>query len=220
MTEHSGALNLDHLVTVSHPQGPQAEAYRTLYANLRFSSVDAPARLVLFTSAGQDDRKSSALANLAVSAARSGARVLLVDGDFRRPSVHAVFGLPNHKGLSSMLLDDGGEEIPSHPTGLAGLEVLTSGPLPPNPGELLGSKRLEGVLAALRSAADLVLLDAPPATAAADASILGSRVDGVVLMISASRTRRDEAVRAKDQLERVGARLLGVVLGDARIKLG
>lgn len=205
------------LVTLSQPRSPAAEAYRTLRTNIRFSSIERPARAILFTSPGQQEGKTTTLANLAIIASQAGSRVIAIDCDLRRPALHLAFGLSNEAGFTDLLLHDPPERIATQEGPIPGLRVLTSGPLPPNPAELLSLDRVDAILAALARESDLVLLDSPPAAAVADASLLAPRVDGVILVIDATRTRREHALRAKEQLERVNARLLGVVLNRAKL---
>lgn len=202
------------LVLLAQPHSPAAEAYRTLRVNLQFASLDQPLRTIVVTSAGAGDGKTTTLANLALATAEGGSRVLAVDADLRRPALHTLFGLDNRAGLTTALLE---ESLPLvlHDTAAPGLRVLTSGPLPPNPAELLGSRRFEQLLAALREQADFIFLDSPPAAALSDAATLAARADGVILVVDSGKTRRDLAQRAKAQLERVNAHLLGVVLAGA-----
>jgi non-specific protein-tyrosine kinase len=206
-------VNAD-LVTLANPRSAVAEAYRTLRTNVQLSSIDEALRTLLVTSAGPDEGKSTTLANLGVAFAQAGHRTILVDSDLRRPSLHALFGIPNDRGLTTMLLQDDAP-APLVETPIEGLRLLPSGPVPPNPSELLASRRLEGAIARLVGDADLVLFDSPPALAVSDAAVLSRRVDGVVLVVSAGRTRREHAARARQVLERAGARLLGVVLTNA-----
>ena len=205
------------LVTLSNPRSAAAEAYRTLRTNIQLSSIDSPIRALLVTSASADEGKSTTLANLAVAFAQAGQRVVLVDSDLRRPSLHTIFGAANERGLTSMLLEDDAA-APLVATSVEGLRLLPSGPIPPNPSELLGSKRIENAIERLKADADLLLFDAPPALAVSDAAVLSRRVDAVMLIVSAGRTKRDHATRARQVLERAGARLLGVVLTNASIE--
>src|SRR5688500_14132097 len=205
------------LVTLSSPRSAAAEAYRTLRTNIQLSSIDSPIRALLVTSASADEGKSTTLANLAVAFAQAGQRVVLVDSDLRRPSLHTIFGAANERGLTSMLLEDDAA-APLVATSVEGLRLLPSGPIPPNPSELLGSKRIENAIERLKADADLLLFDAPPALAVSDAAVLSRRVDAVMLIVSAGRTKRDHATRARQVLERAGARLLGVVLTNASIE--
>jgi len=205
------------LVTLTAPRSAAAEAYRTLRTNVQLSSIDNPIRALLVTSASADEGKSTTLANLAVSFAQAGQRVVLVDSDLRRPSLHTIFGVANERGLTTMLLEDDAE-APLVDTAVPSLRLLPSGPVPPNPSELLGSRRIEQGIERLRSQSDLLLFDAPPALAVSDAAVLSRKVDAVLLVVSAGKTKRDHASRARQQLERAGARLLGVVLTNATVE--
>ena len=202
------------LVTLRDPRSPVAEAYRALRTNIQFSSLDTSLHTLLVTSAGPDEGKSTTLANLAIVMAEGGSRVLAVDCDLRRASLHTLFDLDNSRGLTDVIRDEAAAPLPLQETAVPNLQVLTSGPLPPNPSQLLGSPRMMRVLDALRAAADIVLFDAPPVVAVTDAAQLAPRVDGVLLIIDAGATRRDIARRARAQLDKVNARLLGVVLNN------
>ncbi|NIO71899.1 MAG: polysaccharide biosynthesis tyrosine autokinase [Anaerolineae bacterium] len=213
MTDHQ----LDHLITVADPRSPVSEAYRTLRTNLDFSSLDKPIKTMLVTSAGPEEGKSTVLANLAVTTAQAGRKVILVDCDLRRPTLHNIFNLKNDVGLTTMVVDDAAMESPPlQDTGVEGLQLVSSGPLPPNPSELLGSRRMEEIIAALLERADVVLFDAPPVVAVTDAAVLATKVDGVLLVINAGGTKRDYARAAKARLEKVNANLLGAVLNNVR----
>ncbi|MCS6843751.1 MAG: polysaccharide biosynthesis tyrosine autokinase [Caldilineales bacterium] len=201
------------LVTALHPKSPTAEAYRILRTNIQFSALDNPPRTLMATSPNPGEGKSTTLANLGVVMAQQGQRVILVDTDLRRPTLHRFFGLPNSVGLTTALLQ--GTSVADgflQPTRIENLSVLTSGPLPPNPAELIGSERFAALLEDLKQQADVVLLDSPPALAVTDAAILARQVDGVLMVVEAGGTRRPLAVNAKDALEKVGAKVLGVVL--------
>jgi len=213
MTDHQ----LDHLITVADPRSPVSEAYRTLRTNLDFSSLDKPIKTMLVTSAGPGEGKSTVLANLAVTTAQAGREVILVDCDLRRPTLHNIFDLKNDVGLTTMVVDDAAMESPPlRDTGVESLQLVSSGPLPPNPSELLGSRRMEEIIAALLERADVVLFDAPPVVAVTDAAVLATKVDGVLLVVNAGGTKRDYARVAKARLEKVNANLLGAVLNNVR----
>jgi len=203
----------DKLIALHHPLSPIVEAYRLLRANLQFSAVDKPLHTLMVNSPGPGEGKSVTLANLAVVMAQSGLRVVAVDADLRRPVLHQVFGLPNSHGLSDAILQANppvGEHLQA--TEVENLWLLASGPIPPNPAELLGSGRMAAVIEELRGQADMVLLDSPPALVVADALILSNRVDGVLVVNDAGRTRRSEARQGAEEFRRVRANLLGVVL--------
>lgn len=208
------------LVTLANPRSSAAEAFRTLRTNLMFSGMEKPLHTLLVTSVAQDVEpqagKSVTVANLAVSMAQGGRRTILVDCDLRRPFLHTLFSLPNERGLTTLLLEGDLNRLPL--AGVAGVEnlaVLPSGPLPPSPADLLISRRMEEVIAALKSRADVVLFDAPPVTAVTDAALLASKLDGVLLVVNSGRTRRDDAQRAKELLEKIHVRLVGAVLTNA-----
>lgn len=179
--------------------------------------MDNPVRSLLVASAGADEGKSTTLANLAVTFAQAGNSVVLIDCDLRRPSLHKLFGVPNDSGLTTMLLSDERAAPPLVDTPVQGLRLLPSGPQPPNPSELLGSRRIEAAIGRIQQDADLVLFDSPPLLAVSDAAVLARKVDAVLLVVSAGKTKRDHASRAKQLLERAGARVLGVVLNNARL---
>jgi capsular exopolysaccharide synthesis family protein len=206
------------LVTIATPRSPISEAYRTLRTNLEFSSLDKPLKTMVVTSPGPEEGKSTTLANLAVTLAQAEKKIVLVDCDLRRPAQHQIFGLTNGMGLTTMVVDDEAmTDPPLQETGVPGLWLLPSGPLPPNPSELLGSRRMEEILDVLSQRADIVLCDAPPVIAVTDAAVLSSKVDGVLLVINAGGTKRDHAQRAKALLEKVNAHLVGVVLNNVKI---
>lgn len=202
------------LVTLDKKHSPIAEGYRVLRTNIQFSGVDEPVRALLITSASPQEGKSTTTANLAVTLAQADQRVILVDTDLRRPTAHKLFNLSNNVGITSALMQRADEAADAvlQDTAVSGLRVLTSGPLPPNPSELLGSERMRHLVERLRSQCDVLIFDSPPVMAAADAAILSTLVDGTLLVIDADSTRRAEALRAQETLAKVGGRLLGVVL--------
>jgi non-specific protein-tyrosine kinase len=209
------------LITISEPRSPISEAYRTLRTNLDFASLDQALKTLVVTSAGVGEGKSTTLANLGVVSAQTGRKVVLVDADLRRPSLHKVFGLGNETGLTTAMMDESSlASPPLQETGIEGLLVLTSGPLPPNPADLVGSRRMEEVIGALASEADQVFFDAPPVVAVTDAAVLATKVDGVLLVISAGKTRRQQAHAAVQRLEQINARLVGTVLTNMQMGAG
>jgi capsular exopolysaccharide synthesis family protein len=212
---------LSGLIAVSEPRSPISEAYRTLRTNLDFASLDQDLKTIAVTSAGTGEGKSTTLANLGVVSAQAGRKVVLVDADLRRPSLHTVFGLTNEAGLTTMMMDESSLAAPPlQETGIEGLLVLTSGPLPPNPADLLGSRRMEEVIGALANEADQVFFDTPPVVAVTDAAVLATKVDGVLLIISAGKTRREQARTAVHRLEQINARLVGTVLTNTEMGAG
>ncbi len=203
----------NELAALMAGQSAGREAYRVLRTNLQFAAVDRPLRVLMVTSPSPTEGKSLTVANLAVALAQADKRIILVDTDLHKPRLHRVFGLRNNVGITTALL----EEHPVadgllQPTAVPGLSVLTSGPLPPNPAELLGSARMRELLAHLSAQADVVLLDSPPTVALSDAAILSTQCDGVLLVFDAGSTRREVARRAVEALRRVNARVVGAVL--------
>ncbi len=207
------------LTALLYPRSGVTEAYRTLRTNVEFASVDAPIRTLLVTSAMPGEGKTVTAANLGVVFAQSGRRVLLVDADLRLPGVHRVFDLPNAHGLTTLLRrDDVSLDAVLQVTEQDGLRVLTTGPLPPNPAELLGSHRMRTIVDRLKGEADLVIVDSPPLRAVTDSAILSSFLDGTLLVIDAARSRRRAVRFARETLDRAGASVLGAVLN--RVPMG
>jgi len=202
------------LITLTNPRSPQSEAYRTLRTNLSFYSLDNQLRTLVVTSAAPEEGKSTTIANLAVTMAQGGKRTVLVDCDLRRPTLHEIFSLPQQPGLTDMMLEEAAEP-PLQQTEVENLWLLASGPPPPNPADLLGSQKFDDILAKVTGMADIVLFDAPPVVAVTDASVLGARLDGVLLVVSAGKTKREHAERAKIMLEKARVRLVGAVLTNA-----
>ncbi len=217
---NNGTQSTSTLIALRDPRSPAAEAYRTLRTNIQFSSLDKPLHTLLFTSTGADEGKSTTLANLAVTMAQAEQRVILVDCDLRRPTLHTLFGLSNETGLTSAILQPDAAALPLQDTSVAGLRLLPSGPLPPRPADLLGSRRMEALIDRLRADADMVLFDTPPVIAVTDAAVLATRLDGVLLVLQAGKTRRDRAREARRLLEKVKANIVGVVLNNAKQEVG
>ena len=209
-------MTVDSLITLSQPRSAAAEAYRSLRTNLMFSSVEEPIRTLLVTSGARDDQKSVTLANLAVTFAQAGNHTILVDADLRQPKQHEIWDTGNSRGLSTMMLEDGAmEDPPLLATPVDNLHILASGDLPPNPADLLGGRRMDEIISALKERADYVLFDSPPVLAATDAALLGIKLDGALLAIRAGDTRRDHTAQARQALDRVHVRIVGAVLTNA-----
>ncbi|AFM43142.1 capsular exopolysaccharide biosynthesis protein [Desulfosporosinus acidiphilus SJ4] len=206
------------LITLEQSKSPVSEAFRTLRTNVQFTSVDSQTKKIMVTSAGPQEGKSSTVANLAVSIAQTGKTVLVVDADLRNPTQHKLFGLPNVEGLSVALVQDQDYINYARETSVSGLRVITGGPIPPNPAELVGSKRMKRLIEEASEQFDMVLIDTPPVVAVTDASILAQEVDGVILILASGEVNKDYAQRAKEQLDKVGAKILGAVLNKADLK--
>lgn len=209
------------LITVANPKSPFAEGYRTLRTNIQFSSLDRPIEMLMITSASPGEGKSTSVANLAVAMAQSGKRTVLVDTDLRRPVLHQIFGLPNSVGVTTAVLQPPGGDLSPllQPTGVDNLSLLTSGPQPPNPSELLGSKRMAELVAELKHHADVLLFDSPPVLAVTDAAVMARLMDGVLLVVESAKTREDAARRAAQELSKVNANVLGVAVNRISYRL-
>lgn len=204
------------LLTLTQPRSAIADAYRTLRTNLLFSNLDTPLRTIGVTSAAEDNLKAVAAANLAVTFAQSERRTLLIDADLRRPGLHTYFGAKDQPGLTTMLLAEPDSDLNAvQRTDTENLSLLSSGELPANPVDVLASERMALLIQQLMNNADIIIFQMPPVLVGADAMVLGQRLDGVVLVTQAGKTRRDHVARAKQQLERVHVNVLGAVLLDA-----
>jgi capsular exopolysaccharide synthesis family protein len=201
------------LVMLNDRYSAAAESYRVLRTNLQFASVDRPLKLVQVSSPNVGEGKSMTAANLAIAIAQLGQTVILVDADLHQPTQHRYFQVLNNVGVTTALLGNLEQvEKMFKPTALPNLHLLPSGPLPPNPAELLGSKRMQELLESLKGKADLVVIDSPPVTVISDAVVLATRMDGVLIVFRAGRTRLEQARNALNALKQVHARVLGVVL--------
>jgi tyrosine-protein kinase Etk/Wzc len=213
------AQRAEGLVTVHDARSSSAEAYRTLRTNLIFSQSVQTLRTLVVTSPAPSEGKTTTAANLAVSFAQQGMRVLLVDCDLRRSRIHKMFSIPREPGITELILGQVDQDTVVRETAVPGLYVLPSGVLPPNPSEMLGGEKMKRTLASLTEAFDLIVLDTPPLLAASDAAILATIADGVVLVVRAGVTEAEAGQQAIAQLQSVGARVVGAVLNDPDSKL-
>lgn len=203
-----------HLITKLSPRSPVSEQYRTIRTNLQFAMVDKELESLIVTSSGPEEGKSMTTANLSVVYAQQGKKVLLIDADLRKPTVHYTFRLDNLQGLSSILVGESTFEDAISSTDVENLDVISCGPIPPNPSELLGSKRMQAVLEQAKTLYDVVIFDTPPVLAVTDAQILANIVDGSLLVIRSNQTEYDAAEKAKELLQSASGKLLGTVLND------
>lgn len=200
------------LITHQDPAALASESFRVLRTNLQFLGLDKPLKSILVTSATPSEGKSTTIANLAIAFAQTGAKVCLVDADLRRPTVAKLFGLDNWSGLTTAIISRGAVDEVVRESSVPGLWVLTSGPIPPNPSELLGTNRMAELIAALEAQFDMVLIDTPPLLAVTDAAVLAPRAGGVIMVVRSGRVARQQVIRAKEALTAVKANLLGAVL--------
>ena len=207
------------LVTVSDPAGVAAEAFRTLRTSLLYSLVDDPPKVIVVTSPGAGEGKSTVCANLGVVLAQAEKSTLIVDCDLRKPRMHDMFGLRNFRGVVDILV---GKHEPRRTwqEPLAGLKVMTTGPVPPNSTELLGSRRFAEFLGAMRREFDCVLVDVPPVQLVSDPMVVATQGDGVLLVLDAQKTRKRAAQRSIVSLEAVGAKIIGTTLNNVRSRGG
>ena len=196
-----------------HPRSAIAESFRALRTDLEFAAVDMPLKIILVTSPSVAAGKTSIAINLAVVIAQGGKKVYLVDADLRKPSVHRSLGLPNRQGLSDAFRREKDIRDLAQFWQEGNIHVITSGPLPPNPSELLSSKKMDQILQTLEREADVVIIDGPPFLVT-DATILSAKAEGVLLVVRYGNTRKEGAINAVKQLQRTGARILGVVLNQ------
>ncbi|MGB9868285.1 MAG: CpsD/CapB family tyrosine-protein kinase [Bacillota bacterium] len=204
------------LVTYHHPKSPVSEAFRTLRTSLHFTSPGSQLRLLAVTSAGPEEGKSTVAANLAIALAQAGNRVLIVDSDLRKPVQHKLFQVPASPGVTNVLVDGLPVEKATVDLSIEGLSLLPSGPIPPNPSELLGSGPMENLLKECTTRFAYVLLDTPPVLSVADTMVVCSRLDGVILVVRAGVTRTDMVREAKEMIEQARGKIVGVVLNGVR----
>ena len=199
------------LIVEEKPKSIAAEAYRTLRTNIQYSSFDKEIKTIVITSSEPDEGKTTTASNLALSFAQAEKKVILIDCDLRKPSIHKIFKISNLAGLSGVLIgkDKIGEAINRYNENL---HILTAGKLPPNPSEMLGSKAMERFLEELRDRYEIIILDSAPLQVVTDAQVLSTKADGTILVVRAEETKRDSVQQAKALLDKVNANILGTVL--------
>ena len=190
----------------------RSEAYRVLRTNLQFVDAESPVAVLVVSSTAPSEGKSVTSANLAVAFASAGRRVLLIDADMRKPTQARIFGLESSIGLSTVLAGQVSLDDAVQPWGQTGLSLMACGSIPPNPSELLGSRHMDELVAAVRHSFDIVIIDTPPVMAATDAAVVATKADGVLLVVRHGKTRNHELKRATDALRAVDARVLGTVV--------
>jgi len=202
-----------NLITFKKPKSPISEAYRMLRTNLNYIDIEKDDRVIVITSANMAEGKTSTLCNLAITIADAGKKVLLIDCDLRKPKVHRYFSLKNEEGIVNAVVEGVFvESIMSEIEEVPNLKIITSGPVPPNPSEILSSDSMINLISKLKLEYDVILLDAPPACSVTDAAQLSNIADGVILVVASGSTNVGSAKLAKKLLEKVGANIIGVVL--------
>ncbi|QHW30866.1 CpsD/CapB family tyrosine-protein kinase [Paenibacillus rhizovicinus] len=206
--------NNHNLITMENPKSPISEAYRSLRTNIQFSAIDQNIKVLMVASSKSGEGKTTTITNLAVTYAQEGKRVLLIDADLRKPSLQQVFQLTNRTGLTSILLNQFPLMEVIRETSVDNLFVITSGPIPPNPSEILGSQRMLSFLEEVKEIYDVILFDTPPVLAVTDSLIVSSFCDGVLLVVHAGKVKKELVKKAKSSLDHVKAKILGVVLNN------
>ncbi|MFS0596024.1 CpsD/CapB family tyrosine-protein kinase [Peribacillus frigoritolerans] len=205
-----------NLVAQNNPKSPITEQYRLIRTNIQFSSVDKEIKTIVVTSSEPNDGKSTTAANLAIVLAQEEKKVLLVDADLRKPSVHYAFNLSNIHGLTSVLTKKIDFKKTILNSNVSNLDILTSGPIPPNPSELLNSKAIEAAIDELKQIYDYIIFDTPPVLVVPDSQIVANKCDGVIMVVASGKTNKQSAVKAKDLLMKANTSLLGVVLNGVQ----
>ncbi|OLO27358.1 capsular biosynthesis protein [Priestia megaterium] len=208
------------LLAHNSPKDPVAEQYRTIRTNIQFSNVDQDIKTIVVTSSGAEEGKSTTTSNLATVYAQQGLKVLLIDADLRKPTGHYTFRLENHIGLTNVLTRQSTLAQAVQESEIPHLSVLTSGPIPPNPSELLASAQMAELLREMKEQFDMIIFDTPPILAVADAQILANQVDGTILVVSSGKTEKDAALKSKELLSNAQGKLLGVVLNNRKVEEG
>jgi len=202
----------NELIVLNNPKSPVTEAYRSIRTNLNFMSPDKPLKTLIVTSSAAAEGKSLTLVNLALSIAQNGKQVIIIDADLRKPMQHKFFEMTNFNGLSSILTGEISFDEALRETSVEGVSLISTGVIPPNPAELLASRKMEEILKRAHEEADMVLIDTPPVIAVTDASILANKVDGVILVVASHQTHDQILVKSQEILERAKANIIGVVL--------
>lgn len=209
------------IITHDNPKSPISEAYRTLRTNIQFSSIDKDIKTIVLTSPGPGEGKSTISVNTAVTMAQADKKVVIIDCDLRKPKLHTFFRMRNGQGLTNVLVEDVDyKEVVNSVEEIEGLDLLTAGPIPPNPAELLGSQKMKTFIDEIKEDYDMVILDTPPAGMLTDAVILSSIADGTILVCAVGQANIEAAKSAKALLEKANANILGVVLNKVPIKGG
>ncbi|PYZ92572.1 capsular biosynthesis protein [Salipaludibacillus keqinensis] len=206
------------LITEFDKKSPIAEQYRTLRTNIQFAAVDRQLKTIMVTSSSPGEGKSTTIANLGIVLAQQHNRVLLVDTDLRKPTVHFTFQIPNQVGLTNVVTQQEKFDDAVFETSIPRLDVLPSGPVPPNPSELLGSRSMKEFVTSITKKYDYIVFDAPPVNAVTDPQVLSRLVDGVILVVRSGKTEEEHAKKAVEQLKKVEANLLGAVLNDREME--
>lgn len=210
----------EELIVHNNPKSPISEAYRTLRTNIQFSNIDENIKSIVITSSGPSEGKSTVISNLALTMAQVDNKVLLIDADLRRPRIHKIFNISNIHGLTTIISTNLDYREAIIFTGMGNLDILLSGPIPPNPAELLGSIKMKKFLEAIKEYYDIILLDAPPVGVVTDAAVLSTICDRVAIVSAVGESTINAAIDTKKLLQNVNANNLGVIMNKVPIKNG
>nr|WP_294576641.1 CpsD/CapB family tyrosine-protein kinase [uncultured Romboutsia sp.] len=203
---------LDKIISIKKPKSPISECYRGIRTSIEFSNLDKEMKVINVTSAMQSEGKSTVIANLAVNFANLDKKVLLLEGDLRNPSVHRMFNISNINGLTDVLLNNKVFADCVHCTEVKNLHILTCGPIPPNPSEILSSNKMKEFITSLKEYYDYIFIDTPPIGIVTDAGIISTYSDGCIFVVGSKQCDIEMAKYAKERLEKVGANIIGAVL--------
>ena len=203
---------LDKIISIKKPKSPISECYRGIRTSIQFSNLDQDMKVINVTSSMQNEGKSTVIANLAVSFANLEKKVLLLEGDLRNPSVHRMFNISNINGLTDVLLNNKAFADCVHCTEVKNLHILTCGPIPPNPSEILSSNKMKEFITSLKEYYDYIFIDTPPIGIVTDAGIISTYSDGCIFVVGSKQCDIEMAKYAKERLEKVGANIIGAVL--------
>lgn len=205
----------------NNPKSSISEAFRTMRTNIQFTNIDRDMKTIAITSSTTSEGKSTMVSNFAISLAQEDKKVLILDCDLRRPRVHKLFNISNDKGITSILMGASTlDDAVYNSTDIEGLSIITAGPIPPNPSELLSSNRMKEFLESVKDKYDMIILDTPPVGLVTDAAILSASIDGTLLVVEVGETETGQAEYAKELLDKVNANILGVVLNKIPLKDG
>ncbi|WP_153551135.1 CpsD/CapB family tyrosine-protein kinase [Ligilactobacillus murinus] len=203
------------MITVTAPNSTNTEQFNTIRTNIEFSNIDKQLKSIVLTSSSASEGKSTISANLAVSFARQGKKVLLIDSDLRRPTIEATFNIINPIGLTNYLTEQSvSVNDIFYKTSIDKLYIIPSGPIPPNPSELIGSKKMEKLIKMLEDAFDLIIYDAPPVLSVTDAQILSTKVDGTIIVVRVNKTEKEAVKQAVELIKHVNGKIIGTILND------
>lgn len=213
------SVNDSNLITLTDPKSYTSEAYRMCRTNLHYLNIDKAHKSIVVSSAHEMEGKTTTACNLAIIMAQAGKNVLLIDCDMRKPKIHIMFDTDKDMGLTNIMAGDiDYKEVIKDVDDVMSLSIITSGPIPPNPSEILHSNAMKDLLVKVKDEFDLVLIDAPPVCVVTDATILGTLVDGVILVMASEQTTTDSGWTAIKALAKVNAKILGIILTKVRIK--